>query len=409
MPVGAFVPSRIHLDYPEWQAPTGSDSGKVWAWNGSGYAPVTLAFDPSGTAAAAVAAHVVAENPHTQYLLASGVSAYGATLIDDADAAAARGTLGLGAAAVLNVGTSANNVVQLTAAAKLPAVDGSLLTGITATASPGGSTTQVQYNSGGSFAGDAGMTYDVANDRLTVTGGFVAPSIRPASDSTTAFQVKTAGGTAVWTVDTTNRKVAIDGSGAGNITLLTVNGYGSSSTGLLLKSGLEFPTSTKAIDVQVATGTSIFSVDARYGTIYTADKFGIGIAPVTPLHLYMGTGNEMLRLEGPYTANYIYLKNLDANWSIGRDRNTANGFHIAESSTLMTSTRLSILTGGIVGINNISPTAYLDLPASTTARASLRIRAGTAPTSPAPNVGDVYQDGTHVYMYLAGAWKQLDN
>ena len=100
MPVGAFVPSRIHLDYPEWRAPTGSDSGKVWAWNGSGYAPVSLAFDPVGTAAAAVAAHVVAENPHSQYYLASGVSVYGATLIDDADAAAARGTLGLGTMAV---------------------------------------------------------------------------------------------------------------------------------------------------------------------------------------------------------------------------------------------------------------------------------------------------------------------
>ena len=93
MPVGAFVPSRIHLDYPEWRAPTGSDSGKVWAWNGSGYAPVSLAFDPVGTAAAAVAAHVVAENPHSQYYLASGVSVYGATLASAVDAAAARTAL----------------------------------------------------------------------------------------------------------------------------------------------------------------------------------------------------------------------------------------------------------------------------------------------------------------------------
>jgi hypothetical protein len=40
---------------------------------------------------------------------------------------------GLGSAATLNVGTAASNVVQLTAAAKLPAVDGSLLTNIVAT------------------------------------------------------------------------------------------------------------------------------------------------------------------------------------------------------------------------------------------------------------------------------------
>jgi len=36
----------------------------------------------------------------------------------------------LGTAAPLNVGVSANNIVQLTAAAKLPAVDGSLLTNL---------------------------------------------------------------------------------------------------------------------------------------------------------------------------------------------------------------------------------------------------------------------------------------
>jgi hypothetical protein len=40
---------------------------------------------------------------------------------------------GLGTASTLNVGTSANNIVQLTAAAKLPAVDGSLLTSLSPT------------------------------------------------------------------------------------------------------------------------------------------------------------------------------------------------------------------------------------------------------------------------------------
>jgi hypothetical protein len=46
------------------------------------------------------------------------------------------GTPTLGTAAALDVGTSANNVVQLNGSAQLPAVDGSLLTGVTASASP---------------------------------------------------------------------------------------------------------------------------------------------------------------------------------------------------------------------------------------------------------------------------------
>ena len=48
-------------------------------------------------------------------------------------ASTARTNLGLGTAATLNVGTGNNNIVQLDASAKLPAVDGSALTNLTAT------------------------------------------------------------------------------------------------------------------------------------------------------------------------------------------------------------------------------------------------------------------------------------
>ena len=52
-------------------------------------------------------------------------------MIGDLDAGSTYATTAsLGTSAPLNVGTSANNVVQLNGSAKLPAVDGSLLTGI---------------------------------------------------------------------------------------------------------------------------------------------------------------------------------------------------------------------------------------------------------------------------------------
>ena len=40
------------------------------------------------------------------------------------------------------------------------------------TGTPGGSTTQVQFNDAGAFGGDAGLTYDKTNDILTVTGNY---------------------------------------------------------------------------------------------------------------------------------------------------------------------------------------------------------------------------------------------
>lgn len=75
MPVGAFVPSELEFDYLRWTAPAigSTDTGKAWAWNN-----VTGKYEP------------------TTFLLRSAVSAYGLTLIDDADAATARTTLGLG-------------------------------------------------------------------------------------------------------------------------------------------------------------------------------------------------------------------------------------------------------------------------------------------------------------------------
>lgn len=80
-------------------------------------------YDPAGTASSAVVTHAALLQTH-------GISAFGATLVDDASAVAARATLGLGSAATLNAGTAAGNLLQFATAAQLPALDGSLLTGL---------------------------------------------------------------------------------------------------------------------------------------------------------------------------------------------------------------------------------------------------------------------------------------
>ena len=61
--------------------------------------------------------------------------------------------------------------------------------------------------------------------------------------------------------------------------------------------------------------------------------------------------------------------------------------------------------GGLVGIGVTAPTAALHLTASSTARASLRIPAGTAPT--APNAGDVWVAGTVIKFFDGTTTKEI--
>lgn len=72
----------------------------------------------------------------TGYVVPQDLSPYltkADNLASVASAATSRSNLGLGTAAVLNVGTGASQVVQLDGSAKLPAVDGSQLTGLATT------------------------------------------------------------------------------------------------------------------------------------------------------------------------------------------------------------------------------------------------------------------------------------
>jgi len=87
------------------------------------------------------------------------------------------------------------------------------LTGPTGSAgSASGSDTQVQFNDGGSFAGDAGLTYNKTTNALTASGGFVG-------NADTATKLKTA---------RTIGGVSFDGSA--NISLPGVNTTGTQDT-----------------------------------------------------------------------------------------------------------------------------------------------------------------------------------
>lgn len=106
---------------------------------------------------------IVISSAGTVYTIDSGVlSAYGRTLTVTANAAAARGVLGLGTSATLNVGVNANNVVQLDGTSKLPAVDGSQLTNL-----PGAANAITALTGNVTASGPGSAVATIANDAVT--------------------------------------------------------------------------------------------------------------------------------------------------------------------------------------------------------------------------------------------------
>ncbi|MFA6306150.1 MAG: hypothetical protein WC651_05555, partial [Candidatus Gracilibacteria bacterium] len=65
----------------------------------------------------------------------------------------------------------------------------------------------------------------------------------------------------------------------------------------------------------------------------------------------------------------------------------------------------ALTSAGYFGIGTTAPLAWLDVKAATTAEASVRIRAGTEPSSPA--TGDIYNDGNQLFYYNGSAWQDL--
>ena len=143
----------------------------------------------------------------------------------------------------------------------------------------------------------------------------------------------------------------------------------------------------------------------------------LGVNTASPLaRLHVDNGLTYLRSSDNTAATNIlsaYAANLTQGIGIGYGEVRALGSdqQIIISSTGSGNVRIvagssgDIVGIGSLGINNF-PTAYGDFPASTTSRASFRIRDGTAPSS--PNDGDIWQDGTHIYCRIGGATKQLD-
>lgn len=240
---------------------------------------------------------------------------------------------------------------------------------------------------------NSSLTYNNSNNRLTVTGGLVAPSIRPESDSTNAIGFMKASGTQDFYYDSVNGTFGFGQAAASN-SVVTISG--TKNTG-----------SIYGVQMQIfANGAS----SAAYG-VYARFRANTGVYSVTNVYGVYGeftaqTGTTIGSARALYglvaansggTVNTAYGLQIEALGTVG----TLYGVYV--SSMTQGSTNYAIYTNaGLVRFGD-----RVILSASTTSRASMTMTAGTAPTS--PNDGDIWFDGSHLYCRIAGVTKQLDN
>lgn len=221
-----YTTSALKMDVrtPGGVSLPGYPSDPAYIVSASGASATATTFSPiTGNSATNVQSAI--QNLTTLW---NAVTTFGKSLINDADAAEARTTLGLGSAATQDVGTSENNVVQLDATG-LPAVDGSQLTNIpdsskigawvtfNGTGTPaviaGDNVSSITDNGAGDYT--INFTTDIADANYAVVGGALGDGAVPTGNRYTVNVLGDGAGNAVTKTVSAVRVIVVNpGSGS---------------------------------------------------------------------------------------------------------------------------------------------------------------------------------------------------
>lgn len=312
--------------------------------------------------------------------------------------------------------------------------------------SPGGADTQFQYNNGGAFGGVANLTFNDTTGAITFAGSTDTTQLifkANATQSTTnpfflfqdsasaelgrlhfrndnAVSLGFAAGDALTSgagvyigrnaggATTTTENVAIGnaalvannsgentiiGNGAGNGITGTANTIsGHASGGNFTASGHNTVFGWGALTGSAGNGnTAVGSASLES----TSGAHNIGFGRKVGSNITTGSFNYIF-------GSYVDAKSATADGQLNIG-NTIFGKALYATAASSSATKSDSTIG--IGID-ATTTSTLTLRASTTTISSLNIPSGTAPTSPVD--GDFWQDGTHLYAYIGGASRQLD-
>jgi hypothetical protein len=240
--------------------------------------------------------------------------------------------------------------------------------------SPGGSTTQLQFNDAGAFAGVSGMTWDKTNNVLTIAGG-----AHTTSQPQTITETWNAGA-----VNFTAFRVNVTNIASGSASLLADFQVGGVSRFNVRKDG----TLITAGSMGVAYGLSVDSAGSGSGLAFGLATDAVITRDNQDILAMRRTGQQTWRVYGTYTdaSNGRWLESTMNTSGAGTMRPTGNGTG-ASGSTLM------VVSGSVTVAN---------LPASPGEGARHKVSDSTTTTFLAAVTGG---GSNHVpVVYLNGAW-----
>lgn len=214
-------------------------------------------------------------------------------------------------------------------------------------------------------------------------------------------------------INDVNRSSVTNGSGiglAGAITDVFVDANNINDNDSNMVYGIYDTTSGGGVTLGInsiagAVTAPFFSTNGAFQNTFLVGKTGIGsgaTVPAAQLHVAASGSTVGMRIDAPQNNGYITAYT-NSTLRFGINYLAAGPIEIQTYNNQILALNDQ---GNNVAIGQTTANSLLDLSGSTTGRASLGIRSGTAPSS--PNDGDTWYDGSHLKFRIGGTTYQLD-